>query len=86
MFFYSELYIQNPGDNICLTQTVIFSSTTNFFTNIYVFCLHYSELWRPLRKHWLSSVGSKGHICRLVVQMLIFFLVLFHGNDTMNDD
>ena len=32
---------------------------------VYVFCLHYTHCNRPLRKHMLSSAGSKGHVARL---------------------
>ena len=41
-----------------------FSRKQNFFSNAYIFPLrqHSNE---PLRKHTLSSVGSKGDICRL---------------------
>ena len=35
-------------------------------TNVYVFRLrqHFNE---PLRKHRLSSAGSKGHVCRVLI-------------------
>ena len=38
MFFYSKLYIQQPGDIIFLTQAVIFSSTNNFVAAIATLC------------------------------------------------
>ena len=37
MFFYPELYIQNPGDGT-LTQAVILSSTSNFFAPVAACC------------------------------------------------
>ena len=80
VFMFETLHV-TPRRHICLTQAAILSSTSNFFatiaafcniqqpqvknrTNVYVFCLNWHNNG-PLRKLGLSSVGSKGHICRL---------------------
>ena len=62
----------NMQKHICLKQAVILAPTSNFFATIAALCNKHETSSRKYITDFsgnirLSSVGSKGHVCRLLL-------------------